>query len=81
MPVEQELNRRRRVELRKSLQNPHAESTGLAEVGFQEWSTGLPAEDATDLDFSSGQPVCWIPGEGWMESGRIDRPTAIHRQT
>lgn len=53
--VERELSRRRRVELRKSLQNPHPESTALAEVGFQEWSTGFPAEDATDiLDLGAG---------------------------
>ncbi len=66
--VRRELDRRRRDELRRSLQNPHPESAELAEQGLEEWSGGLPEEDAESLvDNRSGKAVRWIPGEGWVE--------------
>src|SRR5258707_9851894 len=62
------LDRRRRAELRRSLQNPHPESAELAEQGIEEWTRSLPEEDTNALvDNSVGSPVQWIPGEGWME--------------
>jgi hypothetical protein len=66
--VRRELDRRRRLELRRSLQHPHPESTELADQGLEEWSRGLPAEDAESLvDNSAGKPVRWVPGDGWVE--------------
>ncbi|MGO9259281.1 MAG: hypothetical protein ACLQU1_23655 [Bryobacteraceae bacterium] len=66
--VRRELDRRRRVELRRSLENPHPESAALAEQGLEEWSRGLPEEDAEALvDSSAGRAVRWVPGEGWVE--------------
>src|SRR5712692_8380559 len=66
--VRNELDRRRRAELRRSLQNPHPESSVLAEQGLEEWARSLPEEDtATLVDSSRGTPVCWIAGEGWVE--------------
>jgi len=66
--VRRELDRRRRAELRLSLQNPHPESAELAEQGFEKWARGLPDEDTDALvDSSAGKPVKWIPGEGWVE--------------
>ena len=66
--VRHELDRRRRAELRRSLQNPHPESVELAEQGFEEWARGLPEEDTETLvDSSAGKPVRWIPGKGWVE--------------
>jgi Arc/MetJ-type ribon-helix-helix transcriptional regulator len=66
--VRRELDRRRRAELRRSLQNPHPESADLAEQGLEEWTRGLPEEDTEALlDRSSGKPVRWVPGEGWVE--------------
>ena len=66
--VRRELERRRRAELRKSLDNPHAESGVMAELGFDDWAHALPVEDAESLvDLTAGKPVRWIPGEGWME--------------
>jgi Arc/MetJ-type ribon-helix-helix transcriptional regulator len=66
--VRHELDRRRRAELHRSLQNPHPESAELAEQGLQEWTRGLPEEDSGALvDGSAGKPVRWVPGEGWME--------------
>ena len=66
--VRRELDRRRRDELRRSLENPHPESTELAEQGLEEWSRGLPDEDAEALvDGSAGKAVRWVPGEGWVE--------------
>jgi Arc/MetJ-type ribon-helix-helix transcriptional regulator len=66
--VRRELDRRRRDELRRSLQNPHPESVELAEEGLEEWSRGLPEENAEALvDISAGKAVRWVPGEGWVE--------------
>ncbi|HZT32646.1 MAG TPA: ribbon-helix-helix domain-containing protein [Bryobacteraceae bacterium] len=66
--VRRELDRRRRAELRRSLQHPHPESAELAEQGLEEWSRGLPEEDTEALvDASAGKPVRWVPGEGWVE--------------
>ena len=66
--VRRELDRRRREELRRSLENPHPESAELAEQGFEEWTRTLPEEDAEALvDRSAGKPVRWKVGEGWVE--------------
>ena len=66
--VRNELDRRRRAELRRSLQNPHPESAELAEQGLEEWVRGLPEEDTgTLVDNSGGTPVRWVAGEGWVE--------------
>jgi post-segregation antitoxin (ccd killing protein) len=66
--VRHELDNRRREELRRSLRNPHAESAGLADEGLETWARSLPEEDAGALvDRSSGAPVRWAPGEGWVE--------------
>jgi hypothetical protein len=63
-----ELDRRRRAQLRLSLQNPHPESAELAEQGIAEWARGLPEEDTEALvDSRAGRPVRWVPGEGWVE--------------
>jgi hypothetical protein len=66
--VRHEVDRRRRAELRRSLQNPHPESADLAEQGFDEWARGLPEEDTEALfDSRAGKPIRWIPGKGWVE--------------
>jgi Arc/MetJ-type ribon-helix-helix transcriptional regulator len=66
--VRRELDRLRREELRRSLQNPHSESTELAEQGLEEWSRSLPEEDAEALlDSRAGRAVRWVPGEGWVK--------------
>ena len=66
--VRNELDRRRREELRRSLQNPHPESAELAERGLEEWMRGLPDEDTEALvDRDAGKPVRWVSGEGWVE--------------
>lgn len=62
------LDRRRRAELRRSLRNPHPESVELAEHGLEDWSRGLPEEDAEALvDRRAGKAVRWVPGQGWLE--------------
>jgi len=54
--------------VRRSLDTPHPDTAELAEQGFEEWSRGLPLEDAELLvDPTAGTPVRWIPGEGWAE--------------
>jgi hypothetical protein len=68
--VRNELDRRRREELRRSLHHPHPESAELAEQGLEEWTHGVPEEDAEALvDSKAGKPVRWVSGEGWMEGG------------
>ena len=50
------------------MEDPHPESAELAEQGFEEWTRGLPEEDTEALvDSSTGKPVRWVPGEGWLE--------------
>jgi hypothetical protein len=65
--VRHELDPRRRAEFRRPLRNPHAESAAFAGQGLKEW-TRLSPEDDTDalVDRSSGNPVRWLPGEGWV---------------
>ena len=60
-----ELDRRRRAELRRSLQNPHPESAELAEQGLEERTRSLPEEDTEALvDSSVGKPVRWVSWRG-----------------
>lgn len=66
--VARELVRRRRDGLRKSLQTPHPEATDLAETGLADWVAHLPADEVDSLvDMSSGRPVRWVEGQGWVE--------------
>jgi hypothetical protein len=66
--VRNELDRRRREELHRSLHNPHPESAELAEQGLEEWTRGLPEEDTEALvDRNAGTAVRWVSGEGWVE--------------
>lgn len=66
--VRHELDHRRREELRRSLENPHSESAELAEQGLAEWTRSLPEEDTEALvNRHAGNPVRWVPGEGWVE--------------
>jgi hypothetical protein len=65
-----EVKRRRRDELRRSLDNPHPESAGMSRAGFDEWAASLPDEDAAALvDSECGTDVRWVPGEGWTRLG------------
>jgi hypothetical protein len=66
--IRNELDRRRREELRRSLRHPHPESAELADEGLEAWTNGLPAEDAESLvDSNAGTYVRWVAGEGWVE--------------
>jgi Arc/MetJ-type ribon-helix-helix transcriptional regulator len=66
--VRREIHRRRRAELKRSLENPHPKTAELAGEGLEEWSCGLPEEDTEALlDSSAGRAVRWVPGEGWQE--------------
>ena len=65
--VRNELERRRREELRQSLSRPHPESAELAEQGLADWAAGLPEEDTEALIAGgAGEPIQWVPGEGWV---------------
>src|SRR5271167_4794769 len=66
--VRHELDRRRRDELRRSLENPHPESAELAGQDLEDWSSSLPEENVEELvDKSAGKAVRWVAGEGWVE--------------
>ena len=68
--VRREIDRRRRAELRRSLENPYPDSAELVEQGFEDWTGDLPEEDAEALVISgAGKAVRWVPGEGWVEDG------------
>jgi hypothetical protein len=64
--VEHEIVRRRQAELLRSLQSPHPEAIELGEVGLAEWSASLPEGDESLVGASSGQPVRWAEGLGWI---------------
>jgi len=69
--VRNELDRRRRQELRRSLDSPHAESSQLADQGLEEWARGLPDEDTEALlNNSAGKPIRWVAGKGWVAGRR-----------
>ena len=66
--IRRELDRRRRAELRRSLNHPHPDGAELAEQGLAEWARGLPEEDAGGLvDSRAGKPIRWVSGKGWVE--------------
>ncbi len=65
--VARELERLRQEELRRSLDNPHADSEVVAESGFREWACQAAVGDETLLDASSGKAVRWEMDRGWIE--------------
>ncbi len=68
--VRRELDRQRRAELRRSLENPHTEIVELAGQGLEDWFRSLPEDDpAALLDMDAGTAVQWVPGKGWVEEG------------
>lgn len=64
--VEHELAQRRRDALLQSVQNPHAETTKLVDVGLTDWISDLPTDEAL-LDTNAGTPVRWVEGQGWIK--------------
>lgn len=65
--VRNELDRRRRADLRRSLDHPHPESAEVADYGLEDWAQGLPDKDTGLLvDPLVGQPVRWVAGRGWV---------------
>jgi Arc/MetJ-type ribon-helix-helix transcriptional regulator len=66
--VRREVERRRREELRRSLESPHPESVDVADQDLEEWFQALPEEDVGSLlNAGAGKGVRWVAGEGWVE--------------
>ena len=66
--VRRELKRRQREELKRSLENPHPETSGLADAGFADWGARQRDEKASDLvDVRAGRAVRWVSGSGWID--------------
>jgi post-segregation antitoxin (ccd killing protein) len=69
--VRREIRRRRREELRRSLEHPHAEAEELADAGLEDWGTGSRREETSELlGPGAGKLVRWVPGKGWLERKR-----------
>ena len=68
--VQRELQRRRREALLLSLEHPRTEDTDLGEVGFIDWSEGLPVEGDPLVDPNGGRSVRWVDGKGWIDSDK-----------
>jgi len=64
---EREIERRRRLELRRSLNSPHVETERVAEAGLSEWGSARGPEDEDLVDATEGTPVRWTPDAGWNE--------------
>jgi hypothetical protein len=68
--VTHEIEKRRREGLLRSLENPHREAVELAGEGLAAWGAGLPEGDADLVDLSTGTPVKWEEGRGWIKGKR-----------
>ena len=65
--VRNEIHRRQREELNRSLRNPHPETLQFADESIGEWLQDLPEEDAGSLvDMKVGNAIQWISGQGWV---------------
>lgn len=65
--VEHELALRHREGLLRSLKSSHPEAAELAEAGLADWAARLPAGDEGLVDATTGAPVWWVEGQGWVE--------------
>lgn len=65
--VRHELQRRRRLELLRSLEQPHPDSLATASLGLEAWAEGLSEGDSDLLDPAAGVPTQWSPDQGWQE--------------
>ena len=63
--VEQELRRRRREALLRSISDPHPETTELADASLGDWTSDLLAEENL-VDGAAGTAVRWVEGTGWV---------------
>ncbi len=69
--VRREIQRRRREDLRRSLCEPHAETSELADAGFEDWAGGASRPEAEDLvDPGGGRAIRWDAEHGWIEAGK-----------
>ncbi len=68
--VRNELTRRRREALQRSLASPHGESEETERLGMEQWI--LDAADGGDpsVRLAGGRAVRWQPGQGWREEDR-----------
>ena len=65
--VRNELARRRRAELQRSLARPHPESVEHAELGLDAWGVDLPEGDDVLVDATAGVAIRWDEDSGWRE--------------
>jgi len=64
--IAHELARRRREALLSSVENPHPETSDLADTSLGDWTADLADDDGL-VDVSAGTPVRWVEGEGWVK--------------
>ena len=63
--IRRELARRHREELKRSLREPHPETSIASWQGLAEGWHGLHDEAGDLVDVRAGTPVRWTPGKGW----------------
>lgn len=68
--VRREIHRRRREDLRRSLREPHAETSEMADAGFEDWAAGGSAEGEDLVDPGGGRAIRWDARVGWREIGK-----------
>jgi Arc/MetJ-type ribon-helix-helix transcriptional regulator len=67
--VRNELTRRKREALLRSLANPHGESEEMADLGLETWMSEADGTGRGALDVAGGRGLRWRPGQGWEETG------------
>lgn len=65
--VRNELARRRRAELQRSLARPHPETVEHTEMGLDAWGEGLLEGDDALVDPAAGHAIRWDEDAGWRE--------------
>jgi predicted transcriptional regulator len=65
--VRNELARRRRAELKRSLVRPHPEALEHAEFGLETWGVDRPEDDDALVDPTAGHAIRWDEDAGWRE--------------
>ena len=64
--VQNELARRRREDLLRSVGSPHPETVDLADTALADWTSDLP-DDERLVDVTGGTAVRWVEGQGWLK--------------
>jgi Arc/MetJ-type ribon-helix-helix transcriptional regulator len=65
--AEREIENRRREALERSLEQPHRESSVVAEEGLADWGRSVVDENGGLVNAADGWAVSWTAEDGWRE--------------